>query len=149
LVKIEGFIALVPVVPSVELEALAAACVREFDPFRAPLSEDDRVRRDPAKLTPRQREHLDRWGYPHVFETFRFHMTLTGRLDAGRRAPIVEILRSRFRDTGVNDLVVDRIALFRQDDPDQRFRVLGNWSLQDADLSGQAAEQTRAPSTGS
>ena len=109
---IEGFIALVPAVPSVELEALAAACVREFDAFRAPLSEEDRVRRNPAKLTPRQREYLDRWGYPYVFEKFRFHMTLTGRLDAGRRAPILEMLHSRFRDTGVNDLVVDRLRYF-------------------------------------
>jgi putative phosphonate metabolism protein len=145
---IEGFIALVPAVPCVELEALAADCVREFDAFRAPLSEQDRERRNPAMLTPRQREYLDCWGYPYVFEEFRFHMTLTGRLDAGRRAPVLEILRNRFRDAGINDLVVDGIALFRQDDPNQRFRVLGNWSLHGADLFAQAAEQMREPSTG-
>ncbi|HJP69900.1 MAG TPA: DUF1045 domain-containing protein [Sphingomicrobium sp.] len=140
---IEDFIALVPDAPSATLEGLAADCVREFDAFRAPLSEEDRVRRNPAKLTPRQREYLDRWGYPYVFEEFRFHMTLTGRLDTGRRATVLDMLRSRFRDTGVNDLVVDRISLFRQGDPDQRFRILGNWSLRDTGLSAQAAEQAR------
>jgi hypothetical protein len=71
---------------------------------------------------------LDRWGYPYVFEEFRFHMTLTDRLDSGH-APILQMLRDRFRETGIRDLAVDRIALFRQDDPAQRFRVIGNWPL--------------------
>ena len=126
---ISGFIALVPAAASADLERLAADCVREFEPFRAPLTDADRARRNPSKLTSRQRDYLDRWGYPYVFEEFRFHMTLTGRLDAGH-APVLEMLRDRFRDNGVRDLAVDRIALFRQDGPDQRFRVIGNWPLQ-------------------
>ncbi|MCA6119337.1 DUF1045 domain-containing protein [Bradyrhizobium sp. WSM 1738] len=128
---ISGFIAVVPSAASADLERLAAACVREFEPFRAPLTEEDRARRSPSKLTPRQRDYLDRWGYPYVFEEFRFHMTLTGRLDAGH-APLLEMLRDRFRESGVHSLAVDRIALFRQDEPDRRFRVIGNWLLQGA-----------------
>ena len=81
--SISGFIALVPGEPSAELERLAAECVSEFDSFRAPLTPEDRARRNPAALTPRQCEHLDRWGYPYVMEDFRFHMTLTGRLRRG------------------------------------------------------------------
>ena len=126
---ISGFIALVPAEVPADLERLAADCVREFDPFRAPLTEEDRARRNPSKLTPRQREHLDGWGYPYVFEEFRFHMTLTGRLDPNRHAPVLAMLRDRFRDSGVGDLAIDRIALFRQDEPDRRFRVIGNWPL--------------------
>ena len=64
---ISGFIALVPAKPSAALEALAADCVRDFDPFRATMTEHDRARRNPAKLSPRQVEYLDRWGYPYVF----------------------------------------------------------------------------------
>jgi putative phosphonate metabolism protein len=126
---ISGFIALVPAEMPADLERLAADCVREFDSFRAPLTEEDRARRNPSKLTPRQRDYLDRWGYPYVFEEFRFHMTLTGRLDPSRHAPVLAMLRDRFRDSGVRDLAVDRIALFRQDGPDRRFRVIGNWPL--------------------
>jgi len=126
---ISGFIALVPAEMPADLERLAADCVREFDSFRAPLTEEDRARRNPSKLTPRQRDYLDRWGYPYVFEEFRFHMTLTGRLDPSRHAPVLAMLRDRFRDSGVRDLAVDRIALFRQDGSDQRFRVIGNWPL--------------------
>jgi putative phosphonate metabolism protein len=130
--SISGFIAIVPAEPSAELEEFAADCVREFDPFRAPLTEEDRGRRNPSSLTPRQRDYLDRWGYPYVFDEFRFHMTLTGRLDDGRRAPILEMLQNRFGDSGVSDLAVDRIVLFRQNEPNQRFRVIGEWPLRSA-----------------
>ena len=126
---ISGFIALVPAEVPAGLERLAADCVREFDPFRAPLTEEDRARRNPSKLTPRQRDYLDRWGYPYVFEEFRFHMTLTSRLDLSRHASILAMLRDRFRGSGVRDLAIDRIAFFRQDGPNQRFRVIGNWPL--------------------
>jgi putative phosphonate metabolism protein len=129
--SIEGFIAIVPAAASAELQSLAADCVRAFDPFRAPLTEEDRARRNPARLTPRQCDYLDRWGYPYVFEEFRFHMTLTGRLDAGRRPQLVEMLRERFRQIGVSHLSIDRIAIFRQDDPARRFRIIASWPLQD------------------
>ena len=125
---ISGFIALVPAAASPALECLAADCVSEFEPFRAPLTEQDRARRNPSRLTLRQRDLLARWGYPYVFEEFRFHMTLTGRLDAAH-APILGMLRDCFRDAGIRDLAIDRIALFRQDEPAQRFRVIGHWPL--------------------
>lgn len=129
--SISGFIAVVPAEPSAELERLAADCVREFDAFRAPLTPEDRARRNPSALTPRQREYLDLWGYPYVMEDFRFHMTLTGRLAAERREPILTILRNRFSAIGLKTLAIDRIALFRQDDADSRFRVVTHYVLKD------------------
>jgi hypothetical protein len=44
--------------------------VREFDRYRAPLTEEDRARRRPERLSERQREYLERWGYPYVLEEF-------------------------------------------------------------------------------
>jgi len=126
---ISGFIAVVPAEPSAELERLAADCTREFDSFRAPLAPEDRARRNPAALTPRQREYLERWGYPYVMEDFRFHMTLTGRLDAARREPVLAMLRTRFAAIGLKTLAVDRIALFRQENAESRFRILTHWEL--------------------
>ena len=126
---ISGFIAVIPAEPVEALQRLAADCVRDFDSFRAPLSAEDRARRRPEKLSERQRDHLDRWGYPYVMEEFRFHMTLTGRLDAERRGPILEMLRTRFAALGIETLEIDRIALFRQDDAKARFRVVGEWEL--------------------
>jgi putative phosphonate metabolism protein len=126
---ISGFIAVIPAKPSDELQQLAADCVTEFDAFRAPLSPEDRTRRNPAKLTARQCDYLDRWGYPYVMEQFRFHMTLTGRLNDERRGPIVAWLRERFATTGLTTLAIDRIALFRQNDAASRFRIIGSWAL--------------------
>ena len=126
---ISDFIAIVPAGPSAELEALAADCVREFDCFRAPLTEEDRARRNPSKLNLRQCDYLDRWGYPYVMEEFRFHMTLTGRLPTGRREAIVAMLRERFAVLKMTSLAIDCIALFRQDGASARFRIIGRWPL--------------------
>jgi putative phosphonate metabolism protein len=127
--SISGFIAVVPAEPSAELEQFAADCVRQFDSFRAPLTAKDRARRNPSMLTPGQREHLDRWGYPYVMQDFRFHMTLTGRLPPERHEPVLTMLKGRFSALGLKTLAIDRVALFRQDDADSRFRVVGTFVL--------------------
>jgi len=127
--SISGFIAVVPAEPSTELERLAADCTSEFDSFRALLAPEDRARRNPSALTERQCGHLDRWGYPYVMEDFRFHMTLTGRLDTERRESVLRMLRNSFSAIGIKTLAIDRIALFRQDDADSRFHVVSHWKL--------------------
>jgi putative phosphonate metabolism protein len=121
--SISGFIAVVPAEPSTELERLATDCVSEFDAFRAPLTDEDRARRNPSMLTPRQRDYLGRWGYPYVMEDFRFHMTLTGRLTTERHGAVLAMLKDRFSALGLKTLAIDRIALFRQDDAESRFRI--------------------------
>ncbi|WP_426613229.1 DUF1045 domain-containing protein [Bradyrhizobium sp. McL0616] len=127
--SISGFIAVIPAEPVGELQQLAADCVRDFDSFRPILTAEDRARRKPEKLSERQHDYLDRWGYPYVMEEFRFHMTLTGRLDAERRGPILEMLRARFAALKLDTLAIDRIALFKQDDAKARFRIVGEWAL--------------------
>lgn len=89
---VDGFLALVPAEPSAELDEFAAACVREFDRYRAPLTDEDRARRRPERLSERERAYLERWGYPHVLEEFRFHMTLTERLEEPERAQVRAVL---------------------------------------------------------
>ncbi|HEY7844148.1 MAG TPA: DUF1045 domain-containing protein [Bradyrhizobium sp.] len=126
---ISGFIAVIPADRSSELEQLAADCVRAFDSFRAPLTADDRARRNPSRLTPRQVEYLERWGYPYVMEEFRFHMTLTGRLDETRRERVLAMLRARFARLGLQRLDIDRLVLFKQNDVKARFEIIGDWQL--------------------
>ncbi|MHB0771345.1 DUF1045 domain-containing protein [Bradyrhizobium sp. 5.13L] len=126
---ISGFIAVIPAEPVDALQQFASDCVREFDSFRAALTAEDRARRKPEKLTEQQRDYLDRWGYPYVMEEFRFHMTLTGRLDAERRGPILEMLRTRFASLRLGALAIDHLALFKQDEAKARFRIIGEWAL--------------------
>ena len=120
---------MIPAEPPPELIQLAADCVSEFDAFRAPLTGADRARRNPSQLTPVQRAHLDRWGYPYVMEDFRFHMTLTGRLGDERRQPLVKLLADRFAALELPTLPIDRIAVFRQESSASRFRIVNHWTL--------------------
>jgi putative phosphonate metabolism protein len=127
--SIDGFIAVIPADASTELGRLAADCVSTFDCFRAPLTAEDRARRNPSRLTPSQREHLDRWGYPYVMDDFRFHMTLTGRLGVERHKSILAILQKRFDAIRIGTLAIDRFFLFRQDDGGSRFRIVEQYLL--------------------
>ncbi len=125
-----GFAAFLPSAPTPSLPRLADACVRGFDPFRAPPSEAERARRLASPLTGRQREHLDRWGYPYVFEDFRFHMTLTGRIPPDRRDAVLAFLNAAFACMPVpGEIAVDAITLLRQDRADAQFRVIERASL--------------------
>ncbi len=121
---IGSFIAVVPDAPSPGLQKLAADCVTAFDSCRATLTEQDRTRRNVSALTNRQIEYLDRWGYPYVFDEFRFHMTLTGSLPAERREAILDILQTRFAALDIRSLKVAEVALLRQNDAKSNFTVI-------------------------
>ncbi|MCC7426556.1 MAG: DUF1045 domain-containing protein [Alphaproteobacteria bacterium] len=86
LTDLDGFLALTPSGPCPAVHDLADACVRAFDAFRQPPDEAELARRRKARLSARQDEYLQRWGYPYVFEEFRFHMTLSQRLAAEDKA---------------------------------------------------------------
>lgn len=122
---LEGFVALTPETTSDELNALGGAVVEAFEPFRAPLSNADRSRRLAAPLTERQQTALERWGYPYVFEDFRFHMTLTGALPADTAARAAEgLARLHAERVGDAKTPVDAVALFVEDSPGLPFRIV-------------------------
>jgi putative phosphonate metabolism protein len=124
---IGGFVAIVPRTVSPALDRLAADCVTAFDRFRLPMTAQERSRRLAAGLSQSQVANLDRWGYPFVFEEFRFHMTLTGRIEPDRRAAIHALLQDEFaKARGFGPIPLDRLALARQDRPDAPFRVIGH-----------------------
>src|SRR5262245_21010795 len=124
------FIAVVAVEPDVALDRLAADGVMAFDRFRRPLTLGEREQRLGAGLSERQIENLDRWGYPYVFEEVRFHMTLTGPLDADRRRSILALLQGRFNDiNGGQSLPIAQLALVRQEARSMPFRLVGQAAL--------------------
>jgi putative phosphonate metabolism protein len=127
---LSGFVAIVPRQTEPALDALAATCTREFDAFRAPISPEERARRITPRLSPRQIENLDRWGYPFVFDDFRFHMTLTRRLEEEHRQEIVATLRRVFqRLCGDEPIRADRLAILKQRSRQLAFRVIGHAAL--------------------
>lgn len=122
------FVALRPLAEDAELSRLAAACVRDFDDLRAPLSDADRARRLSSPLTPQQIAHLDRWGYPYVFDEFRFHMTLTGPIATPMRAPVLRELSAIFRPVA-GRMQIDAVTVLAQPTTQSRFAVIARLPL--------------------
>jgi uncharacterized protein DUF1045 len=120
----------VPVGSEDAVRTLAGACVTAFNDFRAPLSPQDRERRLASRLSPRQVELLERWGYPYVFSEFRFHMTLTGRLPPHEQARWQAALAAAFAPLAPAPVDIDAVSLVRQDDRGAAFRVIARRPLQ-------------------
>ncbi len=86
LAEIGRFLALVPRGEANALADLAFTCVTELDRFRAEADAAEIAKRRAGGLSPRQDAMLLTWGYPYVGEEFRFHMTLSSKLDASELA---------------------------------------------------------------
>jgi 2'-5' RNA ligase len=126
--RTEGFVALTPTAPPPALAALERDVVIGFDRFRRPLTDTERLRRNPDRLSPRQQAHLDRYGYPFVLDEFRFHMTLTG---ATAQAPRIadDLADVMAGSIGTVDLTIDALCLFRQERPGAQFAIIGRYPL--------------------
>ncbi len=106
------------------MERLAAEAVRAFEPFRAPPTAEEEQRRLAKGVTARQAELLSAWGYPYVFEEFRFHMTLSGPLPAKARDRLSEALRQLFQPYCDEPFTVAEVCLYRQSRPDAAFCLI-------------------------
>ncbi|GAA5785532.1 DUF1045 domain-containing protein [Chitiniphilus shinanonensis] len=124
-----GFICLRPREESQALQALADACVAEFDRFRAPPAAAELERRRPGQLDVRARYLLERWGYPHVFERFRCHFTLTDPLPEPQRSALLPLLAAHFAPVLDQPLPVGELCLFVEDSPGAPFRLARRFAL--------------------
>lgn len=123
LARLGDFHALVPAERAPGPDGLAAAVVEHFEPFRAPLSEAELARRLRARLTPRQDSYLERWGYPYVFDEFRFHMSLTGPVPADMAPAVGRALTHAFGAFVGRPLLIDALTLFVEPQPGTAFSV--------------------------
>jgi putative phosphonate metabolism protein len=110
--RLGPFFALVPHDWNAELQLLCDESVIRLDNFRAPLSDADIARRNPQSLTASQRQNLTNWGYPYVFEDFRFHMTLTGPVPEARQPAMQKALNRYFAGFAGMPLSISHLALF-------------------------------------
>lgn len=122
------FLALRPVDNEAAIAALAAACVRDLDSFRAPASSEEMARRQPARMSAAQARNLAQWGYPHVMDCFHFHLTLTGRLPATDRARAISLLASHLGPLLPRPFRLADIALCREDGAG-RFHMVRRFPL--------------------
>ncbi|GGA83794.1 hypothetical protein GCM10011491_09080 [Brucella endophytica] len=117
------FFALTPEEAVPELDQLANDIVVAFDRFRAPMTEKERTKRKPESLSISQLSNLDRWGYPYVFDDFRFHMTLTGRVAEKDRLRVARMLDTFFEPVLSEPVEVNHLALFVEAEPGAPFEV--------------------------
>ncbi len=128
--SLDGFIALVPAKQTAALTEFAGRVVVDFDGFRAPPTEDDKQKRlAGGRLTPRQVELLDRYGYPYVLDEFRLHMTLTDRLQPDDHGALMAAAASFFAPVLGEEVLLDRIVLFHEAEPGAPFTRLRDYPL--------------------
>lgn len=116
-----GFLALRETEPNPELQALADACVAGVDEFRASPSEAELARRRRNGLPPAAEAMLLRWGYPYVFATWFFHMTLTRRLSPAEHERIRPAAEQFFAPVLRGPRRVADICVFTQAEPGLPF----------------------------
>lgn len=109
LTRMWSFLALTAPGEWAALQGLADRTVEALDAFRAPLTGAELARRHGGGLTDRQEELLARWGYPHVREQFRFHLTLSGPTKAPEA--VEAELRGRLSGPMQTPLTVDSLSL--------------------------------------
>ena len=128
--SLDGFLALVPAdADNPQLQDLAASVVEAFEPFRAPLNPRDRAARAAHGLTPRQEELLDAYGYPYVFDQFRFHMTLTDRLSPADYGEVREAAQTWFGPVLDQEVTLDRLSLFHERENKLPFTRIADFAL--------------------
>ncbi|NTS31594.1 DUF1045 domain-containing protein [Phyllobacterium sp. BT25] len=118
-----GFFALVPSEPLDRLNQLANDIVVAFDRFRAAPSEQEIKRRNPDALSVSEQRNLEQWGYPYVFEEFRFHMTLTGPVPEADQPRIERILGEFLEPVLEEPVEINNLALFTEAQPGSPFEI--------------------------
>lgn len=109
-----------------QMRQLHEDCVRKFDKFRAPLTMEDIERRRKANLSPDQDARMLEWGYPYIFDDFRWHMTLSNRiLSDSTRDKMLEHVQAFFKDVIAKPILIDGVAVYRQVDRNAPFNIIG------------------------
>lgn len=126
---LDGFLALRESTPCAALQDFADACVRNLDPYRAAPSEAEVARRRPERLSERQRGYLATWGYPYVFEDWRFHLTLSRRLSAEEAHLVRPAAEKVLGKAAARTRVVRELCLFTQTDHRDPFGIAERLAL--------------------
>jgi putative phosphonate metabolism protein len=120
---LRGFLALRETAACPPLQALADRCVEQLDSFRQPPSAEELARRRRAKLSAEQDAMLTRWGYPYVFGSWFFHMTLTRRLSDEEKSVIMPAAEAWFAPAVAVPRRVEDVCLFTQASPGAAFTL--------------------------
>jgi putative phosphonate metabolism protein len=122
------FLALRPLGDEAALNGLAAACVTGLDRFRAPAPQAELDRRRAAGLSEAQERNLVQWGYPHVLDGFRFHITLTGKLPKPALPNVRDVLNTYLAPLLPAPFMIRDLALVGEAE-NGRFHMIHRYAL--------------------
>lgn len=123
-----GFVALRPVTRTEPLHRFATSVVKDFDSFRAQLSDADIARRRRSSLNNRQDKQMLEWGYPYIFDDFHFHITLSGSVASATATKIITALTPVLNPLVETPFLIDTITLMGQDS-DGMFHQIHRYML--------------------
>ncbi|WFU33663.1 DUF1045 domain-containing protein [Bradyrhizobium brasilense] len=84
--------------------------------------------------------HLVRWGYPYVFDRYRFHIPLTDRVPTEGRLDVKKTLEAVFAPMLSEDYSVDALSLFVQEHSSADFVVRSQFALRSRPLLKEAVQ---------
>ena len=120
--KLGNFIALMMDPNEQQMQNLASMLVENLDQFRAPLHQKEIDKRRMSDLTTSQDKNLLKWGYPYVFNDFRFHMTLTEKIPCrSDQELMVDVASLYFSENLDHTTKVSSISLFFQESSESDF----------------------------
>jgi len=126
--NLRGFLALRTSQPCADLNKLADDCVSQFDCFRRQPTRQELKRRGQG-LDARQAVLLQRWGYPHVMDQWRFHITLTGSVDGLQAEAIKAFLVDWFDAALRKPIRVGELCLFIEQKAGSEFQLRERFPL--------------------
>ena len=130
--KLGNFIALMMDPNEQKMQNLASNLVETLDYFRAPLYQEEIDKRRMSTLTTREDKNLLKWGYPYVFDDFRFHMTLTEKISCrSDQELMVSAASSHFSKDLENAIKVSSISLFVQESSEADFLQIEQFALEE------------------
>ena len=113
-----------------KMQNLASKLVENLDQFRAPLHQKEIDKRRMSDLTTSQDKNLLKWGYPYVFNDFRFHMTLTEKIPCKSDQELMVNLASLYFSENLDHTTkVSSISLFFQESSEANFLQIQQFAL--------------------
>ena len=130
--KLGNFIGLIPT-NNLKVNAVSNKFVEELDYLRDELSESEIKKRKPHKLTSNQKQMLFKWGYPYVFDEFKFHLTLTSKLNVVEIDDVLRSLQNILKQVNLNKISFNNICIFGQKS-DEKFYFVQRFNFNNLTL---------------
>jgi Protein of unknown function (DUF1045) len=119
------FLALQAPLATDQTHAIAQKCIVNTQKLAASLSEAEKAKRRRVGLNPSQENNLVRWGYPYVFEDFKFHLSLTGVMTGADKSQMRALkLAAETYFGNMPDCQFSALSIFSETKEGDNFRLV-------------------------